>query len=153
MDQVIRYAGFWQRLIAYLIDSFLIGSVQLMILLPFLGVVGLGFLGFEMQDSPGIILLIVACCVVWATFGFFTKWLYYALMESSSQQATVGKIVLRLKVTDLRGERITFARATGRYFGRILSGLLLGVGFLMAAFTQQKQTLHDIIAATLVIEK
>ncbi len=124
-----------------------------MILFPIVGIIGLGFLAFEIQDSPGIILLLVAGAIAGMTVAFFAKWLYYALMESSSHQATVGKIVLRLKVTDLQGGRITFGRATGRYFGRILSGLFLGVGYLMAAVTQQKQTLHDIVAGTLVIEK
>ncbi len=153
MNNTLRYAGFWQRVVAHLIDSLLTGTLLFILLLPLWGVIGVGFIGFDFQDSPAGILLIVLGCIAGMVFGFFTRWLYYAIMESSSQQATVGKIVLRLKVTDLRGERITFARASGRYCGRILSGMFLGIGYLMAAFTQQKQTLHDIVAGTLVIEK
>ena len=78
-------------------------------------------------------------------------WLYYALMESSSRQATVGKIALGLRVTDLNGERITFLRATGRYFGKIISGMILYIGFIMAAFTEKRQALHDLMAECLVV--
>lgn len=80
------------------------------------------------------------------------SWLYYALMESSHKQATIGKIVLGISVTDLSGNRISFGRATGRYFAKIISGVLLSIGYIMAAFTAKKQTLHDIIASTLVIK-
>lgn len=73
-------------------------------------------------------------------------------MESSAKQATLGKMALGIVVTDLEGARIGFGRATGRYFAKILSGLILGIGFLMAAFTERKQGLHDIIAGTLVVK-
>jgi uncharacterized RDD family membrane protein YckC len=77
-------------------------------------------------------------------------WLYFSLMESSKYQGTLGKIVLNLKVADLKGNRITFGRATGRYFSKILSGLILCVGYMMIGWTQNKQGLHDIIAGTTV---
>jgi uncharacterized RDD family membrane protein YckC len=80
-------------------------------------------------------------------------WIYYASMESSSWQATLGKKILGLKVTDLSGNRITFARASGRFFGKILSGMILGIGFLMAGFTARKQALHDILAGCLVLRQ
>ena len=69
-------------------------------------------------------------------------WLYYAIMESSKPQATIGKMALGTKVTTLGGERIGFGRASGRYFGKIVSGLTLGIGYLMAAFTERRQALH-----------
>jgi uncharacterized RDD family membrane protein YckC len=75
------------------------------------------------------------------------------LMESSAKQATVGKMALGLVVTDLNGNRITFARATGRYFGKALSSLILHIGYLMAGFTPKKQALHDIIAECLVVKQ
>lgn len=78
-------------------------------------------------------------------------WMYYALMESSSYQGTLGKRALGLKVTDLGRARITFGSATIRYFSKILSALMLHIGFIMAAFTEKKQALHDIIASCLVI--
>jgi uncharacterized RDD family membrane protein YckC len=74
-------------------------------------------------------------------------------MESSAWQATLGKKILGLKVTDLSGNRITFARASGRFFGKILSGMILGIGFLMAGFTARKQALHDILAGCLVLRQ
>lgn len=74
-------------------------------------------------------------------------------MESSAWQATLGKKILGLKVTDLAGNRISFARASGRFFGKILSGMILGIGFLMAGFTERKQALHDILAGCLVLRQ
>src|SRR5207249_11238493 len=66
-------------------------------------------------------------------------WLYYALCESSSWQGKVGKKVVGLRVTDLNGNRISFGKATGRHFGKIVSALILGIGFIMIAFTEQTQ--------------
>jgi len=77
-------------------------------------------------------------------------WLYEALLTSSSWQGTVGKRLLSLKVTDLGGNRISFARATGRFFAKILSRMIWHIGFIMVAFTQRKQGLHDFLAGTLV---
>ncbi len=87
-------------------------------------------------------------------FGFVIgvagSWLYEALMESSSRQATLGKMIFQMKVTDLSGSRISFARATGRYFAKWLSGLTLFIGYIIAGFTERKQALHDMVAGTLV---
>jgi uncharacterized RDD family membrane protein YckC/Tfp pilus assembly major pilin PilA len=129
------YAGFWRRVAAYLVDYglLLIGGILL-------GVVS-GLLGTAEQTIEVI-------GVVYAFFGF---WLYCAVMESSPRQATFGKVALGIKVTDVAGERIGFGRATGRYFGEILSGLSLGIGYLMAGFTRQRQALHDKMAGTLVV--
>jgi uncharacterized RDD family membrane protein YckC len=80
-------------------------------------------------------------------------WLYFALMESSSHQATLGKMALGIRVTDLQGGRLTFGRATARFFGKIVSGLICYIGFIMAAFTERKQALHDMIAGTLVVRQ
>jgi uncharacterized RDD family membrane protein YckC len=81
------------------------------------------------------------------------NWLYYALLESSTWQATLGKKALGLEVTDVEGRRISFGRATGRFFAKIISALILFIGFIMAGFTERKQALHDMIAGTLVIRK
>ena len=80
-------------------------------------------------------------------------WLYYALMESSKNQGTLGKMALGLRVTDLDGKRISFGRATARYFSKYLSGFTLMIGYIMAAFTPKKQAMHDMIASTLVLSK
>jgi uncharacterized RDD family membrane protein YckC len=81
------------------------------------------------------------------------NWLYFSLLESSAWQATLGKKALGLEVTDLDGNRISFGRATGRFFAKFISSIILGVGYIMAGFTEKKQALHDILAGTLVIRK
>lgn len=131
MDDV-RYAGFWLRFVAYLVDGVLLWVVNLIIGLLFGNTAGLG-----------------AASIIEVVFA----WLYFSLMESSSTQATLGKMLLGIKVTTLDGERIGFGRATGRYFGKILSGLILCIGYMMAGWTSQKQALHDMIASTLVVKK
>jgi len=85
--------------------------------------------------------------------GIILGWLYFAFMESSSKQGTLGKIALGIKVTDLSGNAISFGRATARHFGKILSTIILLVGYLMVAFTAKKQGLHDMIAGCLVVNK
>jgi uncharacterized RDD family membrane protein YckC len=79
------------------------------------------------------------------------SWLYYALQESGPHQATLGKRICGLKVIDQNGQRISFGRASGRYFGMILSGCTCGIGYLMAAWTERKQALHDMMAGTFII--
>jgi uncharacterized RDD family membrane protein YckC len=79
-------------------------------------------------------------------------WLYFAILETM-KQATPGKMIVGIKVTDMNGTPITFGRATGRYFAKIISSLTFGVGYIMAAFTQQKQALHDIISGCLVVDR
>jgi len=83
--------------------------------------------------------------------GLLIGWLYFAILESSPWQATLGKKALGLVVTDQLGQRIGFGRATGRYFAKILSALILLIGFIMVAFTERKQGLHDLIAGTFVV--
>jgi uncharacterized RDD family membrane protein YckC len=83
----------------------------------------------------------------------FSNRLYYALMEAGPQQATVGKKVLGLIVVDNQGRPISFGRASGRYWGQLVSGIILGIGFLLAGLTARKQSLHDMMAGTLVIKR
>jgi uncharacterized RDD family membrane protein YckC len=131
------YAGFWRRVAAVIIDGLLLSVVTVPLTLALGG-------GDAYADA--------ARSSAGSTISTVVSWLYYALMESSAKQATVGKMALGILVTDLEGGRIGFGRATGRYFAKILSALILGIGFLMAAFTQRKQGLHDIIAGTLVVK-
>jgi len=85
--------------------------------------------------------------------GYIVPWLYFALMEASAKQATLGKLALGIKVTDEAGNRVSFGRATGRFFSKILSGMILCIGYIMIAFTKKKQGLHDILAGTLVVKR
>ena len=79
-------------------------------------------------------------------------WIYFATMEST-KGATLGKMALGLIVVDERGEPIGFGRATGRHFGKLLSQLIIYIGYIMAGFTEKKQALHDMMAGCLVIKK
>jgi len=81
------------------------------------------------------------------------QWVYFALLESSPWQASIGKRMLGLRVTDIEGRRISFGRASARYFCTLLSGFILMIGFVMIAFTQKKQALHDILTGCLVIRR
>lgn len=132
LPQPPHYAGFWLRFLALVIDTLIF--VLAGIILGF----SVGTIGVSLK-SLDIPLFIIG-------------WLYYALMESSSKQATIGKIVLGISVVDTTGNRISFGRATGRYFAKIISGIILSIGYIMAAFTAKKQALHDILASTLVIK-
>ncbi len=85
--------------------------------------------------------------------GLIVNWLYNALMESSATQGTLGKMALGIIVTDMNGDRISFGKATGRFFGKIISSLILCIGFLMCAWTENKQCLHDMMAGCLLYKK
>jgi uncharacterized RDD family membrane protein YckC len=82
------------------------------------------------------------------------KWLYFAYLESGEKQATWGKQILGLYVTDLSGNPISFGRASGRFFAKIISGLIpFAIGYIMAGFTERRQALHDMIASCLVLRR
>lgn len=125
----VEYIGFWWRVLGALIDSAVV-------------TVGIGALA----TLPGLFLTVMPLSIV-------VPWIYEALMLSSERQATIGKMAIRAVVTHETGDRLTFARATGRHFAKYLSGMLLGIGFLMVAFTARKQGLHDLIAATVVVRE
>jgi uncharacterized RDD family membrane protein YckC len=139
----MEYAGFWVRFAAYLIDTIILAVVQLflVVLLIRSGQIEMSK-GVPVQQPLLLPLL---------SGGIF--WMYFAGMESSALQATFGKMMLGLKVTDLSGGKISFARATGRYFGKIISSLLLCIGYLMIVFTGRNQALHDLMAGCLVIRE
>lgn len=152
----MQYAGFWRRFVAHLIDQIVVGIAAFVIFIPGLALLGIGIGAGIMEESEsavGLILAAVAAYLVAILLIVVGQWLYYALMESSGKQATLGKLALGLVVTDLGGNRISFGRATGRYFGKILSGMIMMIGYIMAGFTERKQALHDIMASCLVILK
>ncbi len=136
----VRYAGFWLRLVALLLDAIILDVVFGSIYLLCWHLKGVPHHQLLRLVSGSGLLSMLIC------------WWYSALCESSAWQATPGKLALRLKVTDLSGRRVSFARATGRFFGQYLSALLLCVGFLMAGFTEKKQALHDLMAGCLVVK-
>lgn len=144
-----HYAGFWIRLLAYVIDSALVGFVGAFVG-GFAGAVLGGLLGAS--GSPPEAIAAVSG-IAGALAGTVILWLYFALMESSSTQATLGKMALGLAVTDAAGRPIGFGRATGRWFAKILSAIPLSIGFVVAGFTQRKQALHDLVAGTVVVRR
>jgi uncharacterized RDD family membrane protein YckC len=152
----MRYAGFWRRFVAYLIDSVIISIASFVIFIPALSLVGIGIGAGAMEEpeaAAGLILAAVAAYLVTVLVLAVAGWLYFAIMESSSRMATLGKMAIGIVVTDLNGNRISFGRATGRYFAKILSGMILMIGYIMAGFTEKKQALHDMIASCLVVMK
>jgi uncharacterized RDD family membrane protein YckC len=139
----VEYAGLWRRFMAFVIDFmvaclvvFAFAVILPVVLGPRIGVPGGG--------------------VIVASFAFvclIITWLYWALMESSSRQSTVGKTLLGVVVTDVEGKRLSFGKATMRHFGKTASALILLAGFVMIGFTARKQGLHDMITGSLVVIK
>jgi uncharacterized RDD family membrane protein YckC len=127
----MNYGGFWIRFLAYLVDSLIVtvGFVGIMLLL--------GAMGLELAGAE-IIFLVLSI-------------LYWALMHSSPRQATIGKALCGLKVGGPNGERLSLPRALGREAAKIISSLTLLIGFIIAAFTRNKQALHDFVASTYVV--
>lgn len=144
------YAGFWRRGAAWLIDTVLlaVGLVVLSFVGSIVAAISLLSSGQDITNDNALGVQVALLLIM-----FVLAWLYYAGLESSAWQGSVGKRLMRLLVTDVYGRRITFGRATGRYFGKIVSGLALFVGYLMAAFTERKQALHDLMAGTLVVRQ
>ena len=141
------YAGCWRRFAAYFIDYILTTLISM-----FGGFV-IGFiLGFAAAATGNQQVVETYGGIVGGVFGLIVAVVYYAAMESSATQATLGKMAMGIKVTDYDGRRISFGRALGRLLSKIVSGLILGIGFLMAAFTERKQALHDMMASTLVVK-
>lgn len=153
-QHAVTYAGFWKRFAAYLLDKLLLGLCAVIILIPFLLFFGLGaaFNINEMGMDPAFLFAFIGAYFMLGLVFFVMEWMYFALMESK-KGATIGKMALGIKVTDINGNPVTFGRATGRHFGKIISGLTLCIGYIIAGFSQQKQALHDIMAKTLVVNK
>ena len=152
------YAGFWKRVGAYILDAIIL-YIPSMFISKMMG-------GDAAEEIMKQAILAGASDMnaVMAAYGQFYSTmapallintvigiLYFALCESSAWQATVGKLALGIRVTDMSGQRISFPRALGRYLAKFISVLILCIGFLMVAFTRRKQGLHDLMAGTLVL--
>jgi uncharacterized RDD family membrane protein YckC len=152
------YAGFWLRVVAHLIDDLLLGigiGILVLIGVAMVGVDSIrsmveGMKGEDFQ-MPGSLI----SAIFFVTLASIVMvWIYNASMESSQHQGTLGKMALGLIVTDSQGRPIGFGHATGRYFAKIITGLIpLGIGYAMAGFTEKKQALHDMIAGCLVLRR
>jgi len=143
--QTPAYAGFWLRFAAYLIDTLVLGVVFVPVGVVIGVVMAASGSDGTSESMPLVNMGINGGSIV-------AGWLYSSLLESSSWQGTVGKKLIGLRVTDLNGYPINFGKATGRYFGKILSSMICLVGFIMVAFTEKHQGLHDQLAGTLVVQ-
>ncbi len=133
------FAGFWRRFAATLVDGTILWFPP-SILRVALGMPLLDTSGSSSDEELFITLLTLVLC-----------WFYAALLESSARQATLGQQLLGIRVMDVEGRRITFGRATGRYFGQLLSAVLCGVGYLFNLWTSRRQTLHDLVSGCVLV--
>jgi len=131
----VRYAGFWRRFVAAIVDGILVSILETIVAVVLTAILGSGT-GASLAYAINLVLV----------FG------YFAYMESSPRQATLGKMLLGIKVTDLEGNRVSFGRALGRNLAKIVSAIIFMIGYIMAAFTGKKQALHDMIASCLVVQ-
>lgn len=152
------YAGFWLRVVAAIIDGLILtiplGAVFFLMMasaLPSL---------MRSSDPMTVMITVLPRLLMLLLIYLAGSWLYWGLLESSAWQATLGKMALGLYVTDLAGNRVTFGRASGRFFaGRgigaipYLGGLYFLISCIMAGFTEKKQALHDMMASCLVLRK
>ena len=129
------YGGFWIRVVAYIIDAILLGVVS--------NILGLAI--GSADPTTGL-------NYTGGGVSFIIGLLYFALLESSERGATLGKMAVGLRVVTDQGQRLSLGHALGRYLAKIISGLILGIGYLMVAFTDRKRGLHDMIAGTLVVK-
>jgi len=151
-----EYAGFWLRVVAFIIDAIVLSVVYLLLIIPIYNFfapdlvyesVGRGLAVEEPDILNGWLVLDFSQVILAVTaIG------YYTFMEASHHQASLGKMAMDLKVTDAEGGRLTFSRAVLRNISKLLSSLLLMVGHVAAAFTKRKQALHDLIADALVMK-
>ena len=160
----LPYAGFWLRVSPAVLDGIVL-AFALGFFVSFVAIAKgtpTAFLNLRPGDPPRAVIAAFGIPALLAIFGFFavSGWLYYALLESSPWQGTLGKKFFGLYVTDADGKRISFARASGRFFSGHFSLCIPTVGFLYfttdcicAGLTARKQALHDAIAGCLVLRR
>jgi uncharacterized RDD family membrane protein YckC len=153
------YAGFWLRVVASLIDAVIMGLATGVLFVPLFFLSGLGahidgLAERQGRPDPAFVVSLIGMILVFAIVSVLIQWLYHAYLESGEKQGTWGKQALGLYVTDLMGNPTTFGRASGRFFAKIVTGMIpLGIGYIMAGFTERKQALHDMIASCLVLRR
>jgi uncharacterized RDD family membrane protein YckC len=138
----MEYAGFWIRVGAWFIDYIIMAIASAIIYVP------LTFMGFSSFNEPAAFTIIQLISMI-------LNFIIPAVYESwfvGKYAATPGKMACKLKVVMSEGDRVSFARAIGRHFAKYISGLILGIGYIMAGFDEQKRTLHDRICDTRVIK-
>jgi uncharacterized RDD family membrane protein YckC len=156
------YAGFWLRFAAFLVDRAILSVVTTFMVIP--SVIIIISISASLSDIQQVkdlfiegnlmkVSMIIGIIILLSIFNLILGWLYFSLMESSKYCGTLGKIAVGIKVTDLNGDKLTFGRATGRYFAKIITNLTFLIGYILAGITERKQALHDLISNCLVVQK
>jgi uncharacterized RDD family membrane protein YckC len=154
------YAGLGRRFVAFIVDLILVLLIGSVVVTFFSLVNGIKYLyyltvsGAHYSTLTEAGTLDAAVGPILAAYGMLlvvVPWLYFAGFESSRSQATPGKVLMSLVVTDMQGSKPTFARTTLRFFGKFISALIIFIGFIMIGFTKKRQGLHDRIAGCLVL--
>ena len=143
----LRYSGFWVRGAAHIIDGLVLAIISMIIIMP------LGFLiGFTSAMSESKFMEFMGQ-VIMTIIGFAVSWAYYIFMTHKFQ-ATLGKMAVGAKVLDANGQRLSLGKIVLREtIGKFVSGMIMGIGYLMVAFTSKKQGLHDMMAGSVVVYK
>ncbi|MDR2872811.1 MAG: RDD family protein, partial [Xanthomonadaceae bacterium] len=151
----VVYAGFWKRAAAYLLDGLVVGVISYIISMILIVVMMMLFVAGMQSPTPSAVpeAVMLISQVIMQLVGLGISAAYYGGFHSSERQATLGKMVVGIKVVRSDGSRITLSRGIGRFFAIFLSSLPLGFGFIMAGFTARKQALHDMVCDTLVVDK
>ena len=134
-----KFVGFGKRFVAYMIDI-----VIIMFSASIVAIVLFFVLSFSSEEAVGQMVMVVY---------FIVYVSYFILMESSVKQATLGKRLFKIKVINENGTRLSLINSLGRTLGRLLSGAIMGLGYVMILFTKDKQGLHDKLAKTYVVGK
>lgn len=142
------YADFKKRLMAGIIDNLILFFLEIILIFISLYII----LVLYITDVNQLIINILTYLILYPSY-IVLPWLYHAVQESSTRKATLGKLIFGLIVVDLYGNRITFLRASTRFLAKILTLLTFSIGFFIAAFTEQKQALHDMFVDTVVVTK
>ncbi len=151
--QNLQLADGGKRFIAFLIDAIIL-SVVIGILFGILGTIGfMGASSAETSDSAGMMAAIMGAGLLMQVLSLALQIGYFTYFESSDRQATIGKSAMGLIVADENGNRLDVQKALIRNIMRLVSGFICLIGYLMAFFTEKKQTLHDIVAKTNVYTK
>lgn len=137
------YAGFWIRFAAFLVDGFILGIFNMLLFIP---------LGIWMPKSPDNPFVIMSFMPVLMLFQYAIPACYDAWFVGK-YAATPGKMVCKLKVILADGSRVSYPRAFGRHFAKWISSMILFIGFIMAAFDDERRTLHDRICETRVVRE
>lgn len=168
----IQYADFWQRAIAFIFDSIIIGIFNSVVINPVLVIAHIQLpdpvdfntlqerINEAVKVNPNIsfsemftVMGYTSDFIIVLFIYAVVKWLYYAQMEASPLQGTIGKMMMGIKVTDMDGNRLSFIKASGRHLAKFISDFTLGIGYFMAGFTEKKQALHDRLSGCLVVKK